>query len=296
MSQQNAPGPQDGEGRANDLDLVDLWIAFWRSRRLFALVFVPIAVLGILLFETRYEPAGYQSVRSVVELREKSLLGHSTVFLGFAELLANRIRTVDLPELASAPEYEEARAYLAGTSVQAIQDTNLVEIVSRAPPGTIDLVVAFHEALLRQVALDLEASSEGLDRSMRGNFGMLQERLFRLRTTVAEMDALSGEADASTGEAPRDSEMQARLATMDLQLRELSDGIAMLYGALHSIGELRSVEARILVLASVGSLDTGLKPATAYVLILLFAAFLSLLVLVLNGFAALVRERSAGRN
>ena len=62
------------------------------------------------------------------------------------------------------------------------------------------------------------------------------------------------------------------------------------------IGELRSVEARILVLASVGSLDTGLKSATAYVLILLFAAFLSLLVLVLNGFAALVRERSAGRN
>ena len=55
---------------------------------MFALVFVPIAVLGILLFETRYEPAGYQSVRSVVELREKSLLGHSTVFLGFAELLA----------------------------------------------------------------------------------------------------------------------------------------------------------------------------------------------------------------
>jgi hypothetical protein len=280
----------DVDDRSDEIDLVDLWIFFWKRKSLFLSSAILVTIVGIVSFEMLYAPKQSSTVRSLVEVSEISV-GSFNATNAYSAAVARRIAFVDLPGYASEKQFEDISSYVLSTTVSEIQGTSLIEILTNAPAETVTEVSRFHDRITSQMISNLNNSPYVLEGSLREQLVALDNGVRRLKILLNDFspgirrddDALSLSKQAGSTSA------DMRLDTIMLEI----DGISAKLKSMEA--NLPTINPRVVVVGSVSEKVSGIKKSTAYALIILLALFLALLVVAGSAFAARVKERMAVR-
>ena len=274
----------------DEIDLVDLWLFFWDQRKVFFSSAILIAVVGIVGFMMFYQPKQVSIVRSIIVV-DNTVMGQAVKPVISLAALAKRIEYVDLPQLASLPEYELIKPYILATKAMPVAAINMVEITSEIPGNDTVEVTKFQSQLVEQIYSELSNSSYSLSGDIGSSLVALKRSVTSLQQSIYAMDR---EAEL-TGE-PRDVSYQLFLN----QLRERKSGLSKELDSLsmelnYLESALPSFEPRILVKGQVSGKTVGIKSSTAYSLIIVLALFLAIFIVVAAAFASKVRARMAER-
>ena len=281
----------DNAVRHSETDLVDLWILFWDRRILFIVVTVLALVLGFAAFKIAYKPKQVATISSLVQTQEIPV-GQIVAAYAYTAALARRTKMVELPRLASAEEFSAIRPYVLSTSVSEIQKSNLIEIVTHAPPGLTEEVSRFHQHLTVAMIDEINLTSRNLvDQtdayflSIRDDMDQVLALFYGLESQLQQTD--TGVEQANTAAV---GEVQAVLERIRLEFDNISEGIKMLRSG------IMSLNPRALVTAKVVQRSVGVRAKLAYVVIVSFSLFLGIFVVVGSSFLAKVRQRKAARS
>jgi len=281
----------DVADRSDETDLVDLWIFFWKRKSLFLSSVILVSIVGIVCFEMLYVPKRISTVRSLVEVSEISVERLEPTN-AYSAALARRITFADLPGYALEKEFESIAPYVMSSSINAIEGTNLIEILTNVPSGAVAEVSIFHDRFTTQIVADLKSSPYASNGSLREELLVsVNDGVRRLRNQLNgfyrglrhddDMQTLSKQADSAA--------RNIRLDTIILEIDEISEELELLEAI------LLEIKPRVVVVASVSEKVSGMKKSVAYSLIILLAIFLAIFIVVGGAFAARVKERMAGR-
>ncbi len=275
----------------DEIDLVDLWLFFWGQRKIFFSSTILVVVVGIVGFMMFYEPRQVSMVRSLIEVDDRAMDQAAAPVLSSAAL-AKRIEYVNLPQLAALPEYELIKPYILETNTIPVEGTDIVQITSEITGNdTVDLK-KFQSQLVEQIYTELSNSSYSLSGKFGDRLEMLNRSVTRLRQLIRGLDR-----EAGLITEPRDVSYQLflnQLGERKIAVSNELDDLSLELSYLESV--FRSVEPSILVRAEVSSKTVGIKPSTAYSLIILLAIFLAIFIVVGAAFMSKVQKRMAGRD
>jgi len=274
--------------QSDEIDLVDLWLFFWDQRKTFLSSALLIAVVGIVGFRLVYEPKSI--VHSIIEAQSVVVDGKIVATLS-ADTLVKRLEYVDLPRLASQPEYKQIKPVILATKAVPVNGTNMVEITSETPDSAIGDVAKFQGELIEAIRSELEDSPYSLS-------GDISDRIYSLNRSVISLQRLISELDRELGVGAESQDLSGqslwnqldqRKNHMTTELGSLSRDLEYLESA------LLIVEPRILVRGQVSSKTGGIQSSTAYSLIIVMALFSAIFIVVAAAFVSKVQARMAER-
>ena len=277
----------------DEIDLVDLWLFFWGKRKLFFVSAILSFVVGIIVFEVFYEPekeSQVSTVRSLIVLDNKTIGGAPA---SFSVQLSRHIEYVDLPRMASLPEFELVKPDIMATKVTPVAGSNMVEVTSQVPGNDTDDLVKFQSQLVEQVYAKLSNSSYSLS-------GGISNSLFSLNNSTARLQQLISALDREAGLTldPQDVSHQLLINQLEARKNGLSKELDDLTISLNKLeSALTLFEPHIALKGQVSSetVSSKSKSTTAYVLIFMLAFFLALFIVVGAAFVSKVQARLAGR-
>ena len=276
--------------QSDEIDLVDLWLFFWDQRKTFLSSALLIAVVGIVGFSLVYDPKPVSIVHSIIEAQSVVVDGKIVATLS-ADTLVKRLEYVDLPRLASQPEYKQIKPVILATKAVPVNGTNMVEITSETPDSAIGDVAKFQGELIEAIRSELEDSPYSLS-------GDISDRIYSLNSTVISLQRLISELDRELGIGAESQDLSGqslwnqldqRKNHMTTELGSLSRDLEYLESA------LLIVEPRILVRGQVSSKTGGIQSSTAYSLIIVMALFSAIFIVVAAAFVSKVQARMAER-
>ena len=274
--------------QSDEIDLVDLWLFFWDQRKTFLSSALLIAVIGIVGFRLVYEPKSI--VHSIIEA-QSAVVGGKIVATLSADTLVKRLEYVDLPRLASQPEYKQIKPVILATKAVPVNGTNMVEITSETPDSALSDVAKFQGELIEAIRSELEDSPYSLS-------GDISDRIYSLNRSVISLQRLISELDRELGVGAESQDLSGqslwnqldqRKNHMTTELGSLSRDLEYLESA------LLIVEPRILVRGQVSSKTGGIQSSTAYSLIIVMALFSAIFIVVAAAFVSKVQARMAER-
>ena len=275
----------------DEIDLVDLWLFFWDQRKIFLFSAILIVVVGIAGFKISYDPKQVSMVRSLIVVDNK-VMGQAAEPVLSSAALAKRIEYVNLPQIAALPEYELIKTYILATKATPVEGTNIIQITSEIGGNDTDDLKKFQNQLVEQIYAELENSSYSLSGDIGGSLDLLNRSVTRLRQLIRGLDPEAGLTVES-----RDVSYQLLLNQLGERNNAVSkelDNLSIELNYLESA--LRSVEPRILAKGQVSGNTVGIKPSTAYRLIIVLAFFLAIFIVVGVAFISKVQDRMAGRD
>ena len=278
----------------DEIDLVDLWLFFWGKRKLFFVSAILVFVVGIIVFEVFYEPktdSQVSTVRSLIVLDNKTIGGAPA---SYSVELSQHIEYVDLPQMASLPEFELVKPYILATKVTPVAGSNMVKVTSQVPGNDTDDLVKFQSQLVEQIYAKLSNSSYSLSGDISSNLVALNSGVARLQQLISVLDREAG----LTGD-PQDVSYQLFLNQLESRKNGLSQELDDLTISLNKLeSALTLFEPHIALKGQVSSetvIAKKLKSTTANVLIFVLSLFLALFIVVGAAFVSKVQDRMAGR-
>ena len=274
--------------QSDEIDLVDLWLFFWDQRKTFLSSALLIAVIGIVGFRLVYEPKSI--VHSIIEA-QSAVVGGKIVATLSADTLVKRLEYVDLPRLASQPEYKQIKPVILATKAVPVNGTNMVEITSETPDSAIGDVAKFQGELIEAIRSELEDSPYSLSGDISDRIYSLNRSVISLQRLISELDQELGVGAESQGLSGQSlwNQLDQRKNHMTTELGSLSRDLKYLESA------LLIVEPRILVRGQVSSKTGGIQSSTAYSLIIVMALFSAIFIVVAAAFVSKVQARMAER-
>ncbi len=286
-------GPPDYQAsiRDDEIDLVDLWLLFWSRRKVFLSTAILLVVIGIAGLEMLTVSKKVVTVRSIIEV-QVLLLGETNVTIRYVEALSKRIKQADLPRVASFEEFKPIKSHLMSSSINPIEGTSLIELVTIAPASLSAEVSRFHFQMTEHIVSELESSSRELNASLRKRFNELKGGVALMQGKMEGLAvALGRNAVAQTSSnQPGQIEINIKMADLSSQIFETAKN-------LDSLGLiLRDINPRVLEVASLSERTVAVNKSTAYSLIIILAVFAGIFVILVESFASRVRDRVAGRS
>jgi len=292
-SARESAGPPGYQASVQDdeIDLVDLWLFFWDRRKVFISSAILFCVIGIAGFEMLYVSKQMVTVRSIIEVQEL-LLGQTNVTIQYAQAFSKRIEQADLPRVASIEEFKPIKPHLMSTSINPIEGTGLIELVTIAPAGLGIEVSKFHVQLTEQIVSELKSSSRELNADLHDQFNELVGGVARMQDMMEGLKAVvwRNVAAQNLSNQPDQVEINIKLGDLNAQIFETAkdlNGLGLI---------LRDINPRVLDVASMSEGTVGRKKSMVYSLIIMLSVFAGIVVILVGSFASRVRDRVAGRS
>ena len=292
-SARESVGPPDYQTSVQDdeIDLVDLWLFFWGRRKVFISSAILFCVIGIAGFEMLYVSKQIVTVRSMIEVQEL-LLSQTNVTIQYAQAVSRRIEQVDLPRVASIGEFEPIKSHLMSTSINPIDGTNLIELVTVAPAGLGAEVSRFHVQMTERIVSELRSSSRELNVDLHDQFNQLEGGVARMQDMLGGLEAAVRRNVSAQNLSNQPGQVEINIKIDDLSAQALKTRQDI--NNMNLI--LRDINPRVLDVASISESTVGRKKSMAYSLIIMLSLFAGIVVISVDAFASRVRNRVAGRS
>ena len=280
---ENCPSREGTLQSGDEFDLVDLCIAFWARRKLFAIAWVFACISGIAAFQVLYSPTRTATIRSVIELQPVSV-GSPIILDQYAFVLAKRLSISDLVNLASRDEYVGVRMYLTESTINAIPKTNFIEIVTRVPgdPDKVSRASQFHALFSEAIVSEVKDAAGKFNQVSQTTFQSLHNGVMAVRGQVSYLEQVNQEQESLDLETAIDN-IDAEIERLLQVVRSFEDRAMNLYPS-------------VPVVASVTESGTGVSRSVAYVSIIILSTVLALFVVVIGSFATRVKQRLENRS
>ena len=179
---------RDALMREDELDLIDIGLFFWDRKKLFLAAFVLVAVGGLIVFKVLFAPQQVTHVRSQI-LLDSQVMTHAVMPALAPNVIANRIRHVNLIEISRLPEFDSIKAAVIATVIVPVPGTYVLEFSNQVMSDDAAVFEQFHHALMNRVYADLSNSSLSISGNIGGTLHLLGNRVTSLQQLINTLDA-----------------------------------------------------------------------------------------------------------